>query len=288
MFRKLLFSSLIFFSACAVTAQNTDSLALVKAKWNKQKIAPKIKLIRFHFKEKELFKANENISYLEIKNKGKSSRLIIGAEDTLLKPVSIFGDKANALAAVNGSFFDVKNGGAVDFIKKDGRVLANNRLLKDSVRAIHQRAAIAITNGRLQIEKWDGSDNWEQKITAENVMVSGPLLIYNGMDELISLTDSFNTVRHPRTCIGIKNNGKLIILTVDGRNSNAEGMSLPELTKIMRWLGCKAAINLDGGGSTTLWVKDFPNNGVINYPSDNKKWDHEGERNVANVILLQK
>ncbi|MBP8067250.1 MAG: phosphodiester glycosidase family protein, partial [Pedobacter sp.] len=40
-----------------------------------------------------------------------------------------------------------------------------------------------------------------------------------------------------------------------------------------------------GGGSTTLWTEKL---GVINYPSDNKKWDHEGERKVANVVILKK
>jgi exopolysaccharide biosynthesis protein len=44
---------------------------------------------------------------------------------------------------------------------------------------------------------------------------------------------------------------------------------------------------MDGGGSTTMWVKNQPDNGVVNYPSDNKKWDHYGERKVANVILVR-
>lgn len=65
-------------------------------------------------------------------------------------------------------------------------------------------------------------------------------------------------------------------------------MSLFELSKLMRWLKSDDAINLDGGGSTTLWINNQPENGVVNYPSDNKKWDHEGERKVANVVLLKK
>ena len=48
------------------------------------------------------------------------------------------------------------------------------------------------------------------------------------------------------------------------------------------------AINLDGGGSTTLWITNYKDNGVVNFPTDNKKWDHEGERKVANVVLLKK
>jgi exopolysaccharide biosynthesis protein len=56
----------------------------------------------------------------------------------------------------------------------------------------------------------------------------------------------------------------------------------------MTWLGCTSSINFDGGGSTTLWVSGFPDGGVINYPTDNKKWDHEGQRKVANVVLIKK
>jgi exopolysaccharide biosynthesis protein len=47
-------------------------------------------------------------------------------------------------------------------------------------------------------------------------------------------------------------------------------------------LGMTQAINLDGGGSTTLWSEKI---GVINHPYDNKKWDNEGERAVPNLIV---
>ena len=60
-------------------------------------------------------------------------------------------------------------------------------------------------------------------------------------------------------------------------------MSLEELQKTISWLGAKHLINLDGGGSTTMYIKD---KGVVNYPSDNKKLDHFGERKVANALLL--
>jgi exopolysaccharide biosynthesis protein len=79
-----------------------------------------------------------------------------------------------------------------------------------------------------------------------------------------------------------------MLITVDGRHENAAGMSLFELQKIARWLSSKDAINLDGGGSTTLWIGNQPGIGVVNYPCDNRKWDHEGERKVANVLLVKK
>ena len=97
----------------------------------------------------------------------------------------------------------------------------------------------------------------------------------------------FNKVRHPRSAMGVRPDGTVIMLTVDGRSSNSFGLSMAELMKVMKWLGCTDAINLDGGGSTTLWAKEYGENGVINHPSDNKKWDHEGQRKVANVIYIK-
>jgi exopolysaccharide biosynthesis protein len=79
-----------------------------------------------------------------------------------------------------------------------------------------------------------------------------------------------------------------LLITIDGRNDNAAGMSLTEMTKIVKWLKATNGINLDGGGSTTMWVKGQTDNSVVNYPTDNKKWDHEGLRKVANVVLVKK
>lgn len=120
---------------------------------------------------------------------------------------------------------------------------------------------------------------------------------------------SFFTARHPRTAIALRGK-ELLLITVDGRNEKAAGMSLYELADFLKWLKVEQAINLDGGGSTTMWVKGFPEKGVVNHPSDNKKllktaaykpgmdpdnlaadekkWDHGGERPVANVILLSR
>jgi exopolysaccharide biosynthesis protein len=46
-------------------------------------------------------------------------------------------------------------------------------------------------------------------------------------------------------------------------------------------------MNLDGGGSTTMYIKKQSDNGVVNYPSDNKQFDHYGERKVANIIYIK-
>jgi exopolysaccharide biosynthesis protein len=56
----------------------------------------------------------------------------------------------------------------------------------------------------------------------------------------------------------------------------------------MKWLGCVDALNLDGGGSTTLYLKNGKENEILNHPSDNKTFDHLGLRKIANAILLVK
>ncbi len=280
-FLSLLFVAIFGFA----NAQNNDSLTLVKASWEKQKIAPKTKLIRHHFNQKNLFLANQFISYIEINRKGNAPVIAFGNEVKVKKTTSTFGKELGAVAAINGTFFDVANGGSVDFVKMNGVVMKENVLGKNGQRARHQQTAIVINDdGKLDFKKWDRTPNWENNLPEKDVMLSGPLLVFNKIFEELDTT-SFTKARHPRSAIGIKANGKVILLTVDGRQDNSAGLSLNELTQVMRWLGCVSAINLDGGGSTTLWTEKL---GVINYPSDNKKWDHEGERKVANVVILKK
>lgn len=287
MFKNLMLAFLFISLSISGFAQNSDSVTFVKTKWLKTRIAKQVKLFKHHFNNKNLFAANENISFIEVKNTGRKAVFAIGAEEKELITTSNFGLRDTAITAINGNFFDVKNGGSVDFVRLNGKIINENRLEKNNQRARHQQAAVVIEHGKISIKKWDQTNDWETKLTEQNIMLNGPLLFLNGIKEDLDTTD-FNRLRHPRTCLGIKPNGSVILLAIDGRNDNSAGASLPELTKIMSWLGCTSAINFDGGGSTTLWINGFADQGVINYPTDNKKWDHEGQRKVANVILVKK
>ncbi|MCS7264180.1 MAG: phosphodiester glycosidase family protein [Armatimonadetes bacterium] len=87
---------------------------------------------------------------------------------------------------------------------------------------------------------------------------------------------SFRQTKHPRTAVGLKEDA-LIWVVVDGRQPGySEGMSLDELAEFLRNIGCKDALNLDGGGSSTLLVRGK----VVNRPSDGR------ERAIANSLLL--
>lgn len=271
------------FNACA---QDIDSLNFLKYKWIKKSIAPKSKLYTLQISDSSLFKSNQHLAFVEIKNRKKAPGFYIAYDKQKLIETAVFGKNNQAIGAINGTFFDVKNGGSVDFLKVNDTLINDNKLNKPDKRALHQKAAVVINQQLIGIKKWDGNEDWEKKLTDENVMVSGPLLIFDHHSEKLDSV-AFNKTRHPRSAIGIKPNGNVLMFTVDGRQANSAGMSLFELAKIMKWLGCAAAINLDGGGSTTLWLDGIGENGVVNYPSDNKKWDHNGQRKVANVIFIK-
>jgi hypothetical protein len=91
-----------------------------------------------------------------------------------------------------------------------------------------------------------------------------------------SLDGAFITARHPRTAVGY-NGSRIYLLAADGRQPGySAGMSLPELAQAMLELGCTDALNLDGGGSTTLWARGA----LVNRPSDGR------ERPVANALMV--
>lgn len=116
---------------------------------------------------------------------------------------------------------------------------------------------------------------------ARQVIAGSDLLLRNGVIALDNAT-RFATNRHPRTAVGLSDNGEtLVLVVVDGRDSqNALGMTLRELTDLMRSLGCTDALNLDGGGSSEMVLRDAQTEQlrVLNTPSDGR------ERAVANVL----
>jgi len=303
--RFLLVMMQLGISVIAVAQQ--DSLVFARAKWNVKKIARGVQLKQCWF-DHSLFGASQNISILEINL--KKNKIDVEADPKILRPTSAFGTEHDALAAMNGTFFDMKNGGSVDYIRMDGKALNETKLGlgKGDSRTFYQKAAVIIDGKKLAIQKWDGTADWENKLIGEDIMVTGPLLIEK-QQRVVLDTISFYVNRHPRSAVVLTRN-KVLLIAIDGRNLKAAGMTLTELANILQWLHADDAVNLDGGGSTTMWVNHFPDGGVVNYPSDNKKmeksklykpgvdldnlaadtqkWDHTGERPVANVLVVNK
>lgn len=97
--------------------------------------------------------------------------------------------------------------------------------------------------------------------------------------------------RHPRTAIGITGDNRLIMLVVNGRLSGCSGFSAKEMTNFLREnFDPKYALNLDGGGSSCMCVKGCgdPDTHVVNWPCDNGKRDHAGERTVQTFLYIVK
>lgn len=123
------------------------------------------------------------------------------------------------------------------------------------------------------------TDPWRQ---AANIIGGGPQLIKNGHVEITNAAEkilpAFVNDGHPRTAIAKLNSGQVLLVTVDGRQPGESiGMSLTPLADLLIEFGAVEAINLDGGGSTTMVIK----NKVVNKPSD-----ATGERPVSDAILI--
>ena len=117
---------------------------------------------------------------------------------------------------------------------------------------------------------------------ATSIIGGGPLLLSEAKrvedPETESISQVFYHSRHPRTGVGVRDDGTLLFVTVDGRQSQTSvGMTLSEFTDLFIELGAVSAINLDGGGSTAMVVRDR----LVNSPSD-----PTGERQNADSILL--
>ncbi len=120
---------------------------------------------------------------------------------------------------------------------------------------------------------------WEQM---DHIMGGTPLLIQEGKIkqdiDTEQVDQGFVLKRHPRTAVGILPDGRWVLVVVDGRQKNLSiGMSLGELADFLASLGCVEALNLDGGGSTTIYLEGR----VINSPSDSGV-----ERPVSDAILI--
>lgn len=103
----------------------------------------------------------------------------------------------------------------------------------------------------------------------------GPVIVSEG--NVVNIPDPDDLSVEPRTCIGVSQDGKKVyIMVIDGRRyTYSNGMSFHDMSELMHAVGCWSAINLDGGGSSTFFVResdgfDDPDRfRVLNWPTDN-------------------
>ena len=116
---------------------------------------------------------------------------------------------------------------------------------------------------------------------AQQAVSGGPWLVRDGKILVDGDAEDFPAAefvakRHPRSAVGVTKDRHLLLVTVDGRQSQSVGMSLNELAQFMLKLGAVQAMNLDGGGSTAMFV----GGGIVNGPSDGSL------RPIADSLLL--
>ena len=123
-----------------------------------------------------------------------------------------------------------------------------------------------------------------------SVINGGPRLLRNGHDDITAAAEGFDhpgdpgffyafaVRRNPRTIAGVGSDGRLILVAVDGRAPGfSAGLNFDEEAAVMSSLGARDAVNLDGGGSTTMTIRGT----VVTRPSD-----ATGERPIGDAVLI--
>jgi len=132
-----------------------------------------------------------------------------------------------------------------------------------------------------------GCENPDHPIILHNAFAGSDHIVIQGRPLDHQPDRKFFTDAHPRTAIGYTDDQKLLLVTVDGRQPGvSEGMPLDELADFMIKLGAVEAINLDGGGSTTLAIA-APEPELLNTPSSKyPNGTHGAERMNATSLAV--
>ncbi|MFF1920950.1 phosphodiester glycosidase family protein [Streptomyces sp. NPDC058221] len=157
--------------------------------------------------------------------------------------------------------------------------------------SVAELTALARVGRPLRVERTlrDGSGHKISPSSTTSILNGGPELVRDGRVHITPATDGmvqpgnesfyygWMHKRNPRTLAGVDAAGRTVLVTADGRGTDALGLSIPESAAVARSLGLRDAVNLDGGGSTTMTVGAE----VINHPSD-----AAGERPVGDALLI--
>lgn len=215
-------------------------------------------------------------------------KTVIDYSETDKHTVREFVKSNGAIAGINGGYHDfnpeTEYKGGITRLRVDNKdIVTQNSMMENglqdedanSVLGIDHRGKVYILQS-LDLEKY----------VLPTFLFSGPLLV---LDSQIQNTSdiTWNNVRNPRTAVCTTNDGLVKFVVADGRSERARGMTIPEFaTFLQNTAGCRHAINLDGGGSSTMYTQ---NQGLVNTPMS--KTSDGGttvvERSVSNAILIQ-
>lgn len=210
-----------------------------------------------------------------------------GKWQTVLMPTSQIAEREKFDLAINGDFYVIPRGKDAEDAKAlnvdgvparvTGPAMTDGKVWSTSEK--ERQCLVADRKGRPRLEHASVPPSY-----ASQVLCGRDFLVVNGKarftDEGVTYKPGEFRNVNPRTAVGIDKKGKrLYILVVDGRSELSKGMTYGQLAAEMVRLGAYTAINLDGGGSSTLVLRDAHGElKVMNKPSDKK------ERAVANVL----
>jgi exopolysaccharide biosynthesis protein len=276
--------SLTFFlliSLFGIAQTETDSIIIKNFKWEETVLGKGI--VNKHGIFTDLYGGvqNVNITVIDLKEKSYKTKIIMPDTCDLTSEMA---KSNNAIVAINGSFYNEKTFKSTCFY----RVNKKTEHITTDKEFGRVNGAVELRKGQVDLILWDKSIENKYKKNNRTVLSSGPMLVYDKqICDFSWLTfPRFTYVKHPRSAIALADN-QLWLITVDGRLPGyADGMTIPELAHMLKILGSKKALNLDGGRSTTLWAASAPENGVLNAPAANKKFDSYGERLNSNTIIV--
>lgn len=207
-----------------------------------------------------------HVTRIAVKN--RSLRLKASAEEDRGLTVSEFAKKTRAIVAVNGDYFDEAQ-------QPLGKAMGECGLWGHGAPLKRNQGLVAVGKRRAEIQANTQKIRWWMKGA-----VSGwPLLVSDCKAvENLPGSDHFTRAPHPRTAVGLSaDRATMYLVVADGRKEGVPGMTLPQLAEFMVVeLGACTAMNLDGGGSSAMWVGDR----IVNRPSDGP------ERKVGNHLAV--
>ena len=279
MARILLAALLLLFTLPAAAQTPGDSIAFVTADWHTTDLG---RGAECRHAQVEMFGSQQSISVVSYPARHFATQIV--QLDGKGETTGRIGEAADATAAINGSYFNMKTFTPITFVMVDCRVLGRTT-----------PGELMRTNGIIAIRDKQGHDvaifachtTQYPRIARRYhaALAAGPLLVSGGKIIEYDSGDSFYTHRHPRSLIGKRPNGEVVMAVIDGRaKGQAAGATIAETAYIARLLGLTDALNLDGGGSSALWTAQ---EGVVSHPSDNRRFDHAGERAVPNGIVAR-
>lgn len=275
---RILFAALLLLFTLPAAAQTPgDSIAFVTADWHTTDLG---RGAACRYAQVEMFGSRQSISVVSYPARHFATQIV--QLDGKGETTGRMGEAADATAAINGSYFNMKTFTPITFVMVDCRVLGRTtpgELMRTNWHHRHRDKQ----GHDVAIFACDTTQYPRIARRYRAALAAGPLLVSGGKIIEYDSGDSFYTHRHPRSLIGKRPNGEVVMAVIDGRaKGQAAGATIAETAYIARLLGLTDALNLDGGGSSALWTAQ---EGVVSHPSDNRRFDHAGERAVPNGIV---